>query len=57
MKTKKFNTTFWKKKITMDCYDLDKARADTKDCLSDITGIISNIIGVKFRDSSENINY
>lgn len=41
----------------MDCYDLDKARADTKDCLSDITGIISNIIGVKFRDSSENINY
>ena len=51
-KRKKFE-----KKVTTDCYDLDESLADTKNCLSDTTDVISKLNEMKFRKSPGNINY
>ena len=53
--TKKFTPIFLEKDTT-DCCDLNETRADIKDCLSDIIGVISKLIKVTFRKSPGNIN-
>ena len=54
--TKKFNPIFHEK-VTTDYCDHDETLPGTMDCLSDINGMISKFIGVKFRNSPGNINY
>ena len=42
-------TEYFGKKVTGDCCGHKETLADTKDCLSDTTKLISKVIGVKFR--------
>ena len=53
---KKLNLIF-RKNVTMDCCDPDETLADTKDCLSDTTAVISKLIGMRFRKLPRNICY
>ena len=46
-----------RRKVTMDFCDPDGILEDIKDCLSDITEIISKLIEVRSRKSLGNINY
>ena len=48
---------YFRKKVITDCCHPDKTLADTKNCLSDTTEVISKLIGVKFRKSPGNISY
>lgn len=45
------------KKVTAEFYNPDETLANTKDCLSDTTGIISQFIGSNVRKSPGNINW
>ena len=53
--TKKINLIFWKK-VTTDC-DHDETLAETKGVLSDMTRIMSKLIGMKFRKLPGDIIY
>lgn len=41
----------------MDCCDLNEILANTKDCLSATTRVISKLIGVKFKKLPGNIQH
>ena len=55
---KKVRKNKWKQICdSQDCYDPDETLAEDKDCLSETTGVISKLIGAKFRKLPGNMNY
>ena len=53
----RYLTQYLGAKVTTGYCDPDEILADTNECLSDTTVIISEFIKVKLRNSFENINY